>query len=125
MPQTVTIPLTTLPPGVFHFGPADLADADVLAVITIDRTVANGFNAQPVTTTANILVEQSSDGGATWFPLASDGFAGGILVNPRTGLTVNANDVGVELQAGTGRKARATVTISGASVAVQGTLVIT
>jgi hypothetical protein len=131
MAGTLTIPLTRLSVGTTHFpatGGQPVADTDTLIVLTIDRTVSQGqtqgFNGQPATTTANILAEQSNDGGVTWQPLASAGFSGGITVIPRTGQTVTSNDVGVWLLPGTGRLARATVTIAGATVAVQGTLVI-
>lgn len=124
MAATLNIPLTTLPVGTRRFGPANLADSDTLAVITIDRTVTGGLNAAPGTTQVVILVEQSSDGGTTWFPRASTSMAGGIFTDRGTGGTLTANDVGVTLEAGTGRQARAAVTVSGAPVAVAGSLVI-
>ena len=45
MAGTLTIPLTTLPTGTRVIGPANVADADVRAVLTLDRTVAGGLNA--------------------------------------------------------------------------------
>jgi hypothetical protein len=123
MPQTFNIPLVTVNLGTSTFGPTNLADTDTLATLTIDRTVTNGgvqgFNGQPATTTARISVEQSNDGGVTWQELASAGFAGG--TSPK-GFTTSG--VSVHLWPGTSRQGRAIVTISGAPVAVQGTLVI-
>ena len=122
MAGTITIPLTTLTVGQHTYGPASFADTDVLVVLTIDRTPANGFNSQPGTTTAAISIEQSNDSGTTWGQVAATTFTGGVLI--RRGVEVDSNDVGVFPWAGTNRLLRAQVVIGGASVAVQGTLVI-
>lgn len=122
MAGTIVIPLTTLPTGQRTFGPLTLADTDVLAVLTIDRTPANGFNSQPGTTAASIAIEQSLDGGISWQQLVSGTFTGGVLT--RRGQEVDSNDIGVFPVPGTGRQLRAQVIISGSPVAVQGSLVI-
>ena len=124
MPITLTIPLTTVAVGTRTFGPANLADTDTLVVLTIDRTVTGGFNSQPASTTARISIEQSNDGGSTWNELAATTFIGGVFTM-HGGLPVNSNDVGVFLLPGTGRRGRAVVTITGAAVAVAGSLAIT
>jgi len=124
VPSTFTIPLTTVAVGTRTFGPATLADTDTLVTLTIDRTVTGGFSSQPATTTARISIEQSNDGGTTWDELASTTFTGGVFTM-HGGLPVNSNDVGVFLLPGTGRRGRAVVTITGAAVAVAGSLAIT
>lgn len=113
----------TLPLGTRVFGPAALADSDTKALLTIDRTVTGGLNA---TAAARITidVEQSNDAGATWQQLASGDIRGGTIII-HGGATDTSDDVGMNLWPGTGRQARATVTVSGAAVAVQGSLAIT
>jgi hypothetical protein len=125
MAGTFNIPLTTLPPGVHNFpasGGAAIADSDSLAVLTIDRTVPGGLNVTPGAS-YEIAVYQSNDAGASWQFLASAGDAGGIITNPRLG-QVNSNVIGVSLWPGTGRLARAQVTVTGTAVAVAGTLTV-
>lgn len=123
MAGTLTIPATVLTPGTQVFGPAAAADADTLIVLTIDRSVTKGgtagFRGQPATTTARLAAEQSSDGGGTWDELASQVIAGG---PDRHGTALDT--IGVRLWPGTGRQVRATVTVTGADVAVAGTLAI-
>lgn len=123
MPETLAIPLTTLPPGTRVFGPQALADSDVLVTLTIDRTVAGGFNSAPASTAAKLSFEQSNDGGLTWTELCATTLVGGVYTMHQ-GLPVNSNNVGTFLWPGTGRQGRAVVTITGASVAVAGSLVI-
>jgi hypothetical protein len=125
MAGTFNIPLTTLVPGVHNFpasGGAAVADSDSLALLTIDRTVPGGLNAVPAVS-FEVSVYQSNDGGATWQFLASAGGSGGISIM-HGGQQVNSNDIGVSLWPGTSRLVRASVTITGASVAVAGTLAI-
>lgn len=122
MAGTLNIPLTTLPVGTFLFGPASVADADSLAVLTIDRTVANGFNAKTTATTCQIAVYQSNDAGATWNLLASAVFPGGIHINHAGQQNVSA--IGIQFWPGTGRLTRAEVIIGGTSVAIQGSLAV-
>lgn len=120
------IPLTTLTPGV-HFYPLTggepVAGADTAAQLTVDRTVANGLNATPAVTQADIAVSLSPDGGASWYQAASAGLPGGIFTD-KHGATVNSFSIGLPLPAGADRQARAQVTISGSSVAVAGTLTV-
>jgi hypothetical protein len=123
MTSTTQIPLTTLPPGSYDFGPAALADTDTHAILSVDRTVASGFNATPAAQ-ASITIYQSNDGGTTWRLVASATLVGGSQVNPKTGLPFTASSVSVGLNPGTSRQGKANVTISGATVAVQGSLVI-
>lgn len=122
MAGTITIPLTTLAVGQHTYGPLTLADTDTLVLLTIDRTPANGFNSQPATTSASIAIEQSLDGGTSWQQLTAGTFSGGVIV--RRGQELDTNDVGVFPLPGTGRQMRAQVVVSGSSVAVQGSLVI-
>jgi hypothetical protein len=129
---TVSIPLATLAVGRHDYpsggGGVAVADADTEILLAIDRTVANGFNSQPATTTADYLVEQSNDGGATWFAAVGGTAVGGIVLDPPPprgdGLPSGQSTVQVALYPGTGRKVRASVTVAGVAVAVAGTLTI-
>jgi hypothetical protein len=122
MAGTTIIPLTTLPPGTYEFGPDSVDDADTLAVLMIDRTVVGGFNSKTAATTCQIGVYQSNDAGANWDFLAGAGFPGGIYTN-RNG-QVNVSGMSVEYWPGTGRLARAEVIIAGTSVAIQGSFTV-
>jgi hypothetical protein len=130
MAATITVPLTTLTTGTHNYpatGGASVADTDTSALLTIDRTVKNGsvqgFNGQPATTQAQIQVYQSDDGGSTWVLLISGTVEGGAYTDAH-GNTVTTSSVGVTFNPGTGRLARAAVVVSGASVAVSGSLAI-
>jgi len=121
---TTTIPLTTLPVGVRDFGPANAFNAEAAIVMTIDRTVAGGLNSLTGATAVQVDVMQSNDGGATWALRAGASMPGGIILSK--GVANTTSVVEVDLAPGTGRKLKATVTVSGpSSVAVAGTLVTT
>jgi hypothetical protein len=122
MAGTTNFGPVTVNPGPRTFGPVNLANTDTMLDLTIDRTVANGFNATPAAS-AEIAFEQSNDGGATWTEICNATFTGGIQTG-HGGTQLNTNDVGSSLFPGTGRQGRAIVTISGAAVAVAGSLVI-
>ena len=121
MAGTITIPLMTLQIGTTEFGPASVADTDINAVLSIDRTVVGGFNSMTALTTCQIGVYQSNDNGDTWFFLAGAGFPGGIYTN-RNG-QINMSGMGVDFWPGTGRLTRAETIIDGTAVAIQGSLV--
>jgi len=120
MAGTVNIPLTTLTVGSHVYGPAAVADTDSKVTLTIDRTVASGFNATPAAA-ASIECWQSGDGGSTWQNLAKAGIAGGTQLD-KNGQPFAVSSVTVGFSPGTGRQARAVIVVSGASVAVQGSL---
>lgn len=120
MSSTVNIPLTTLPLGSHDFGPAAIPDADSLIVISIDRTVANGLNSKTSATQVTMTSFQSNDSGVTWNELASATTEGGTFV--KNGVTAATSTIGVGLWAGTSRQLKANLTVSGSSVAVQGTV---
>lgn len=129
MASTFTIPATALPLGVTALGPANVPDADSTVTIILDRTASKGavqgFNSQPGTTQMMVELDQSNDSGTTWQPLAAMGpVIGGVFTSDKTGtvLTVTSERLFTEFNPGTSRQARATVTVSGASVAVAGTL---
>jgi len=121
--STLTIPLATLPVGTLNFpatGGAAVPDADTSILLSIDRTVAGGLNSKTAATTIFIESWQSGDGGATWQSLAANTVVGGIFT--KGGTQINTDHVGTGLNPGTGRLVRASVTVSGASVAVAGSL---
>lgn len=123
MATTIPIPLTTLSVGTHDFGPAAVADNLATATLSIDRTVAGGFNATPAAQ-ASIQVNQSNDGGTTFIFDGGGAMAGGGITNPRTGLPFTASSVTIPLAPGTGRQVKATVVVSGSSVAVSGSLTV-
>jgi hypothetical protein len=124
---TLTIPTTTVQVGVRDFGPATIPDTDSSIVLTIDRTVANGLNATPA---AHLEIDAmvSVDGGAHWTLVAGCGVEGGQLPQapppkgPGGFYTSNVLTVGLDQFPGTGRRIKATLTVSGSAVAVAGTL---
>lgn len=124
---TLTIPRTTVQIGVRDFGPSSVADTDTSITLTIDRTVANGLNANPA---AHLLIEAmvSLDGGGTWTMVVGAGIEGGQLSQPPPPrgpggfYTENVLRVGLDQFPGAGRLIKATLTVSGSSVAVAGTL---
>lgn len=126
MPGTTTIPLTTLQNGTTVFGPANVNNNDTQSVLTVDRTPAGGLNSLTSATTIDFLVEQSNDGGATWF-LIVDGLVTGGLIPAQPppkgpGGNATSSTVGASYAPGTSRRVRATMTVTGGPVTVQGTL---
>jgi hypothetical protein len=121
MPGTVPIPLSTLPTGARTFGPAAVADTDTGFTLTVDRTVPGGLTATPAAR-ISLAVEQSDDGGATWYPIAAAGIDGG-AVPDKTGGTATSSRVFSTWSPGASRQARAVITVTGAAVAVAGSLV--
>lgn len=123
---TTTIPKVTLAVGAHQLpngGGISVADNLAQAVITIDRTVTpSGLNSLTSSSTLEIDIEQSNDGGTTWAQLTDVVVPGGVIV--RHGVQQNTAGVGVTFAPGTGRMVRSTVTVAGpSSIAVQGTLV--
>jgi hypothetical protein len=124
MPGVTNLPLTTLQNGATVFGPANVANPDTLAVTTLDRTVAGGLNSLTSATTLEILVEQSNDGGATWFLLTDGIITGGLQPAPKGGGNATQAFVDCEFEPGTSRRVRATFTVVNGPVTVQGTLTV-
>lgn len=122
MADVVTIPLVTLPVGDFSSPSMAVADTDTMITVQIDRTVAGGFNTLQATTTLWMFPFQSFDGGATWVALSSGGMAGGIYTDKSTHATATTSSVETGLIPGTGRRVMAKLTVTGSSVAVQGTV---
>lgn len=127
-PLNVDIPLQVLQVGQTTFGPGSADDDVSQATIIIDRTVTRGptqgFNGQPPTTTANLSIEQSNDGGASWTQKAAAGIVGGLYPDGDAG-NFTESYISVSLDPGTGRRVRAIVTVTGARVAVAGSLMVT
>jgi len=121
MAGTLTIPLANLPDGSHVFGPVSVADTDATTVLTVDRTPAGGLNSLTAAATIGVLIEQSDNGGSTWFLLVNGIIAGGPVAAKGGGTAVTAQ-VGVTYGPGTGRQARATLTVAGGPVRVQGSL---
>jgi hypothetical protein len=126
---SLDIPLQTLTAGPHTFGPVSVPDGLMLATLTIDRTAtrpnADGLNLQPATTTIDLAIWQSNDGGTTWLFRAGAGLVGGTYPSNDAGDPYTFSNVSVELLPGSGRRARADVTVAGAQrVAVAGSLAV-
>ncbi len=114
---TVTIPLTTLAVGAHSFGPATVQTTDTSATLNIDRTVANGLNANP-TTSFDVSLQYSLDGGVTWLNLAgTTGTSGGVDSKHPNSWSLQAGLPGVAFQL------RGTITVHTVAFAVAGTVV--
>jgi hypothetical protein len=115
-----TIALVTLQPGTRDLGPVTVPDADTRLRIILDRTVAGGFDVTPAAS-AMLVMSQSDDGGATWQPLAS---MGPITGGPQTfkDQPKTSEMLGTGFNPGTGRRLKATLDVTGAAVAVAGTV---
>lgn len=119
---TLTIPLTTLPVGPLTFGPSAVANTETTIVLTIDRTVAGGLNSLTAASQIETDVQQSNDGGATWFFIAGGAMTGGVILD-KHGVALAASTLTTGLLPGTSRKLRASCAVSGTAITVAGTLV--
>lgn len=122
MATTFSIPLVTLPVGSRTFGPGPAADSESSITLNVDRTVAGGLNSLTTASGLTVDVQQSNDGGTTWLDLGGWTAVGGSFTNAH-GNPVNTSTGTWELQPGTSRQVRATVTVSGTSIAVAGSIV--
>jgi len=132
MAATMNIPLAALAPGggtgpggEYDFpasGGAAITDTDRQVTLTIDRTVAGGFNAVSSAVSVAIEIWQSVDGGASWQNLVTATWTGG--TPPAGARNPDQNILIAYLAPGASRLARAVVRVSGGSIAVQGSLVI-
>ncbi len=129
MPAPITLPIgtTTLPVGTRVVGPSTIGAGFSEISLTLDRTVAGGFNATP-TTVLSLEIDKSTDSGATWQELVAASIPGGVFFtkDADTGLfdvPVNVADVNVSLP-GTAMQLRAQIVVTGAAVTVAGSLVI-
>lgn len=129
---TLTIPLVTLPVGSQTFGPVTLPAGDSTVTLTVDRTPAGGLNALTGASVLGMDAQMSTDGGATWHAVDTDQpgsqtawtAAGGTFTPPRGGSPYATSAGTWPLFPGSGRRVRATVTVSGPSpIAVAGSLV--
>lgn len=129
MPVNFQIPLTTLPPGSRVFGPATVPNPDTSVTLSVDRTVAGGLNSLTGASVLGMTAEVSTDGGVTWHAVDTDQ-PGTVTAWEAPGGTIQtaAGPSGSSsgtwpLFPGTGRRVRATVTITGpASIAVAGSI---
>jgi hypothetical protein len=130
---SVNIPRRTLAPGggtgdngEYEYGPAPVADADTSALLVIDRTVTGGFNAAPESTAADLNIYQSNDGGVTYRFLASAHIVGGQIVNDDphvpAGTIFTQSTINVQYFPGANRRVKCGLAITGASVAIAGSL---
>lgn len=124
MPATVTIPLTTLPAGTYSFpatGGQAIADTDSKISLLVNRNVTGGLDsASGVTVSLSAYV--SFDSGVTWRLLGACTIPSGIQAED--GVRDTQSGFYTTVFPGTNRLVRATVTVTGGSVAVSGTLTV-
>jgi hypothetical protein len=122
-PINVSIPNLALPVGTRTFGPAALGAGFHEATITLDRTVASGLNAAPTTTTITMVIEESTDSGATWHGLngAGDTTTGGTTSNHNGQINLSITSITLS---GLASEMRATLIVAGAAVTIAGSLAI-
>jgi hypothetical protein len=125
MPATIPVPNGVYQLGSQVYGPATLAASDSQVLVQLDRTVAQGMNAKPVTTTVRALFEMQFPGDPAWYLQGDCSFQGGIRSDPETG-QLNTDVFGCSLSRNgvTGRALRLTVTVAGSSVRLGGTLTV-
>lgn len=122
MATTITIPSTALTVGPHTVGPATVQTTDAKALLTVDRTVANGLNATP-TTSLDVHFEYSTDGGTTWqFLAGATGVTGGNQLDNR-GNPATAWDLGAALP-GLSFQLRGSVTVHTTGVTIAGSIVL-
>lgn len=74
----LNMPNVTLPVGSRTFGPFSIGN-NSQATVTIDRTVAGGLNSLDATSTLQVTIQSSPDGGTTWNDDVSSTFPGGVF----------------------------------------------
>lgn len=123
MMASLTVPLITLPVGQHVFGPITVGGTFNNVTVSVDRTVANGLDTAPSTTTFSFLMEHSPDGGVTWHPTIAGGpFAGGTEL--ADGHVNHTDTVTADwTPPWTGNRVRVTTTVTGGSVAIAGSIV--
>lgn len=114
MSSVQVLPLANYPNGTHVLGPVDFAD-DVTSVdISIARcTTANPTIWPNASTVVVVSPEVSLDGGSTWGGAGGFTSNGGIFVSAKTGLEVPTTIGGGGIPAGSDRKYRCTVVITG------------
>jgi hypothetical protein len=131
MAATTNFGPLTLPTGARTFGPHLAANSDTAIRLTVDRTLTGGLNALTASSTIEVNVELSDDGGATWHATDTDQAgtktawttAGGIFTD-RFGQVATVSGGAWFLFPGTSRQLRATITVAGPSpIAVAGSIV--
>jgi hypothetical protein len=123
---TLNIPLTSLAVGTRSFGPANVGANDSGVQLNIDRSVANGLTATSATS-IGVDIEISLDGGVNWMLQGHCTFVGGVRTDLDTGQTVLNEYIFIALMdsGNPNRRIRATLTVSGSTVSVAGSLIVT
>jgi hypothetical protein len=124
MPSSLTIPRAVIPQGTQTTPSLAVPDGDTHLRLEIDRTVANGLNASPVSAVLLLYVDQSDDGGTSWTWIGGDLMTGGVYIFPKTGLEEDTDYIETNLNLGTSRLLRGRLINQGGggSVAVAGSL---
>lgn len=108
-------------------GPHTVAAGEAVAVLLLQRDITGGLNSVPGAS-IDLTFSYSQDGGASWLLLASAGIAGGVITVADKGggsHTLAQSSVTVGLDQAQGLPVKATVTLHGGPVAVQGSFTVT
>ena len=101
------------PDGTRVFGPVNVPNALQEIRVSIDRcTTATPTLWPSPDTWLDFFIEVSLDGGATWLRTVGATAPGGIVMG-KGGVEAPATFIGCSLPEGTGRRARATATVTG------------
>lgn len=128
MAQIIPIPVQTFQPETpVDFGPYTVKATDSNIMISIDRTVSDGLDANPGGS-LDLAVNYSTDGGTTWSVLVAANFAGGpIFYKDKSGVThqYTTNTVDVGLDQVKGQQVKGTVTAHVDAITVSGSINVT
>lgn len=123
MTVTQSIPNTRLT-GSQTFNFTNTAQPWSTATVTLDRTISGGLNAAATSTTLDISIDYSPDGGTTWLNIAGRTLQGGVLTAKGQTQTTETLSVGIGVDFPTGTAFRVNITVNGGTaVRIAGTVV--
>lgn len=125
MANTLNIPSITLKPGTHVFGPDTPPSGISTVTITFSRTDgSHSLNTAAPTTTFAAELEISYDGGTTWETLGGAETTGGSSTDPDTGQPYATFYLEVDFPSPTtaATQVRGTITVTGATVSVSGSI---
>lgn len=122
MAATTVIAGGTLAAGTHSYGPVTIPDV----IVGCSLQAETSQHTSPAVS-FQLSIEISLDGGVTWQPLVSVGRIGQATppIDPSTGLPATTAGFTCGLPAGTGRRARGSLVISGGSLTTQGVTITT
>jgi hypothetical protein len=113
MPASMTVPTFTCPVGSTDSASFLIDDADTMLHFSLSRLVAGGLESLTTATWITVIISQSDDDGASWDPRGGGTWPGGHQVD-RNGVTLSTFGSNTYLVPGaTGRRLKATATVTG------------